>query len=311
MKGKSTFTKDTAKSKKAASRDSGLTETILKSAHDIATKIKAKEILVCAQGLKKYQGFIEQINKINAVLVVGGEESYQEVSDQTSKVLKVPDVKLTRMGQIKVAVLLALSSEIIKPGDKIVCVTGVPDLEKIDSVVIIDTGKEFEIFSSSNLIDISSSVRTDVFETALNLAIELGSQGREGRSVGTIFVLGDDEKVLQLSRQMIINPFKGYSDEELTIHDPQLREAIKEFSAIDGAFVIREDGVLVTAGRHLNAALEGENLPQGLGSRHVAAAGITSLTNSIAIVISESTGSVRIFKKGNILMDIERPTVRP
>jgi len=142
----------------------------------------------------------------------------------------------------------------------------------------------------------------------LNLAIELATQGREGKAVGTIFVIGDDERVLQLSRQLVINPFKGYSEQELSIHDAQLRETIKEFSVIDGAFVIRGDGVLVTAGRHLNAALEGGDLPQGLGSRHVAAAGITSLTDAIAIVISESTGSVRIFKEGRVFMEIERPS---
>lgn len=75
---------------------------------------------------------------------------------------------------------------------------------------------------------------------------------------------------------------------------------------MDGAFIIRGDGVLISAGRHLSAAFEGEELPQGLGSRHVAAAGITGATKAITIVISESTGSVRIFKKGKILIEIER-----
>jgi diadenylate cyclase len=225
------------------------------------------------------------------------------------KALQVPDIKLTRMGQIKVAVMLAISGRIIKSGDRIVCVTGVASFGNNDSIVVIDTGKEFEIFSSANLLDIPDSVRPDVFETVLKLAMELAARGREGKSVGTIFVLGDEERVLQLSRQLIINPFKGYSEEELSIHDPQLRDAIKEFSAIDGAFVIRGDGVLITAGRHLNAALEDEDMPKGLGSRHVAAAGITSLTDAIAIVISESAGTLRIFKKGRVFMEIERPPV--
>ncbi|MBW2648848.1 MAG: DNA integrity scanning protein DisA nucleotide-binding domain protein, partial [Deltaproteobacteria bacterium] len=43
-----------------------------------------------------------------------------------------------------------------------------------------------------------------------------------------------------------------------------------------------------------------------LGSRHIAAAGITSVTGAIAIAISESTGTVRIFKKGKIFVDIEK-----
>jgi len=141
----------------------------------------------------------------------------------------------------------------------------------------------------------------------LSIALELAAQGREGRKVGTIFVLGDHEKVLQLSRQMIINPFMGYREEERNILNTDLKETIKELSAIDGAFVIQNNGVIVTAGRHLSAALESKDFPQGLGSRHIAAAGITSITDAVAIVISESTGTVSVFKNGNVFVRIEKP----
>ncbi len=299
------------KKKKAVSKEAKLSKIILESAFDIAAKLKVKEtfIFVTDQLLQDTNHFLEQVEKMDALLVVRSDKQLEQFSERLSKVLKIPEVALSRMNQIKVAVMLALSSGLIEQGDKIVCVTGVMALGSNDTVVVIDTGIEFEIFSSANLIDISTMVRPDVFEAVLKLSMELATQGREGRAVGTIFVLGDEEKVLQLSRQMIINPFKGYPEDELSIHDPQLREAIKEFSVIDGAFLIRGDGVLLTAGRHLNAAVEGDNMPHGLGSRHMAAAGITSLTDSIAIVISESTGSVRIFKKGNIFMEIEKLTV--
>jgi diadenylate cyclase len=295
--------------KRTTGKEQVLSRLMLESATDISQRIKAQEVFVILQGRDDYERTGDQIKKMNAVPVVRGEEFFQEVLSIHGKALKVPDIKLTRMGQIKVAVMLAISGGIIKSGDRIVCVTGVASFGNNDSVVVIDTGREYEIFSSANLLEVPDSVRPDVFEMVLKLAMELAAWGKEGKSVGTIFVLGDEERVLQLSRQLIINPFKGYTEEELSIHDPQLRDTIKEFSAIDGAFVIRGDGVLVTAGRHLNAALEEEDMPKGLGSRHVAAAGITSLTDAIAIVISESAGSVRIFKKGKVFMEIERPPV--
>lgn len=295
--------------KRTTTKEQALSRLIIESAGEIAQRIKAQEVFVILQGRDDYEWTADQIKKMNGVPVVRGEQFFQEVLANHGKALKVPDIKLTRMGQIKVAVMLAISGSIIKSGDRIVCVTGVASFGSNDSIVVIDTDKESEIFSSANLLDIPDTVRADVFETVLKLAMELASRGREGKSVGTIFVLGDEERVLQLSRQLIINPFKGYSEEELSIHDPQLRDTIKEFSAIDGAFVIRGDGVLITAGRHLNAALEEEDMPKGLGSRHVAAAGITSLTDAIAIVISESAGTVRIFKKGRVFMEIERPPV--
>ncbi len=295
--------------KRTTGKEQVLSRLILESASDIAQKIKAQEVFVVLQGRDDYERTCDLIKKMNAVPVVRGEEFFQEVLSFHGKALKVPDIKLTRMGQIKVAVMLAISGGVIKSGDRIVCVTGVPSFGNNDSVVVIDTEKEFEIFSSANLLDVPDSVRPDVFETVLKLAMDLAAWGREGKSVGTIFVLGDEERVLQLSRQLIINPFKGYAEDELSVHDPQLRDTIKEFSAVDGAFVIRGDGVLIAAGRHLNAALEEEDMPKGLGSRHMAAAGITSLTDAIAIVISESAGTVRIFKKGKVFMEIERPPI--
>jgi DNA integrity scanning protein DisA with diadenylate cyclase activity len=112
---------------------------------------------------------------------------------------------------------------------------------------------------------------------------------------------------MQLSRQMIINPFLGYSEEQRYILNPELEETIKGFSAIDGAFIINGKGAIITAGRHLNAALDSRDFPSGLGSRHIAAAGITNVTKAVAIVISESSGNVTVFKNGKMFVTIEKP----
>ena len=147
----------------------------------------------------------------------------------------------------------------------------------------------------------------EVFDALLTLALEISIEGKEGRKpVGTIFVLGKHEDVLKFSHPMVINPFQGYPEEERNILDPRLKETIKEFSSIDGAFILREDGVILAAGRHLDASGENIEIPLGLGSRHRAAAGITSLTDALAIVISEETGGVRIFHHGKIFMEIEK-----
>ena len=93
------------------------------------------------------------------------------------------------------------------------------------------------------------------------------------------------------------------TEEQRNIMDSNLRETIKEFSAIDGAFVIRGDGVVEAAGRHLNAAGE-IDLPPGLGTRHMAAAGISEVSAATSFAISESTGTVSIFKDGKIFLQI-------
>lgn len=223
-------------------------------------------------------------------------------------IITIPQLKLGRMGMIKISVLLAISAKLVRPEDKIVFLVGKVETSSLDTIMCFQIDEESELLTGHSIAEIPSTIVPAMFEHTLNLAIELGNKGKEGKPVGTIFVLGDEEKVMQLSKQMIINPFKGYEPEERNILNPALKETIRELSSVDGAFVIAGNGEVISAGRYLGAAMEDAEIPRGLGSRHMAAAGITALTNAIAIVISESTGDVRILRGGKIIMTIEKPT---
>lgn len=274
----------------------------------IAQDVKADALLVCIDVIKDIAALPEEIKKAVGVIIVAREEDElpEEIWQHTRK-LNIPNVNLTRVGTVKIAIAKGIVAGLFKKGDKIVCLSGVPKFGYADSIFVLDVGKEFEILTSDYINDIIESVRPEVFNAALNIACEIAAQGRESRKVGTIFVLGDEEKVLQLSRQMIINPFLGYTEDQRNLLNSELLETIKEFSAIDGAFIVKENGAIITAGRHLNAALDSRDFPAGLGSRHIAAAGITNLTKAIAIVVSQSSGNVSVFKNGKLFVTIEKP----
>jgi len=285
-----------------------INKIMLDHAIRITHEIKADALMACVDVIQDINLLKDEDRKdINFIIVSKEYETMSDDIKKEDKVLFVPNVNLTRVGRIKIAIAKGIVQGILKRGEKVVCLSGVPRFGYADSIFVIDVGKEFEILTSDFINDLTESVRPEVFNATLNIACELAAQGRENRKVGTIFVLGDDEKVMQLSQQMIINPFLGYSEEQLNILNPELEETIKELSAIDGAFIIKENGVLVTAGRHLNAALDTRDLPPGLGSRHIAAAGITSVTKAVAIVISESSGNVTVFKNGKLFVTIEKP----
>ncbi len=282
---------------------------MVETACDIAKKSRSKGVLLYGDLIEDYEVLakIGQEKDADLILAIKDDVSFQEASPIFKKVLRIPDIPLGRINQIKMAIIQALSRGLVKKGDKWVCLSGIPQSKALDNLLILEFGKEFEIISSSDLPIISEIVMPEVFETLLTLALELSSEGKEGRKPsGTIFVLGRHEDVLKFSHPMVINPFQGYPEEERNILDPRLKETVKEFSSIDGAFIIREDGIILAAGRHLDASGENIEIPMGLGSRHRAAAGITSLTNALAIVISEETGGVRIFHHGKIFMEIEK-----
>jgi DNA integrity scanning protein DisA with diadenylate cyclase activity len=274
----------------------------------IAHEVQADSLLVCVDIMNDIAALPEEIKKAIGVIIVAREDQKLPPDVQKyARKLDIPNVNLTRVGTIKLAIAKGIVLGFFKKGNKIVCLSGVPKFGYADSIFVIDVGKEFEILTSDYITDIIESVRPEVFNAALNIACEIAAQGRENKKIGTIFVLGDEVKVLQLSRQMIINPFLGYTEDQRNILSPDLNETIKEFSAIDGAFIIKENGAVITAGRHLNAALDSRDFPAGLGSRHIAAAGITHVTKAVAIVISESSGNVSVFKNGKLFVVIEKP----
>lgn len=264
---------------------------MIETACTIAKKTHSKGVLLYADMVEDYEALakIGQEKQVDLILATKEEASFQEARSVFEKVLRIPNVPLGRINQVKMAIIQALSKGLVRTGDKWICLSGIPQSRALDNLLILEFGKEFEIFSSSDLPILPEIVMPEVFEATLTLALEISTEGKEGRKpTGTIFVLGKHEDVLKYSHPMVINPFQGYPEEERNILDHRLKQTVKEFSSIDGAFIIREDGVILAAGRHR------------------AAAGITSLTDALAIVISEETGEVRIFHHGKIFMEIEK-----
>jgi hypothetical protein len=232
-----------------------LNTVIIESACTIANDIRARALFIYADVIKDYpipSGMLEYTD----VILVTHQGSTVEPSAEIKTILRLPPIPLTRMGQIKLAVVMSLSEGYITAGDKIVCLTGIPAFGSLDCIVVLDIGREDELLTSAHVTEIAQHIPSEVFEATLNLAVD-GSQGR-AELVGTTFVIGDHDKVMQFSRQTIFNPFHGYPEEERNILNPELRETLKEFAALDGAFVLREDGVVLCAGRHLSAALDSQ-----------------------------------------------------
>jgi DNA integrity scanning protein DisA with diadenylate cyclase activity len=282
------------------------TNLVVKQSISMAKKIGADAILFYMDSTKDLKPLYNIKSDIKVIILTKRKECMEKSSVLPVHALMIPDVQLTRTGYIKIGFLSAISKGLLKNGDVIVCVGGIPEQGYMDTIMLVEIGLESQLFSESAITSFPPGIRSEVFESLLGFVLELANQGREGKPVGAIFVLGDHEKVLTLSSQLVFNPFQGHPEESLNINESQMRESLKEFSTIDGAFVIREDGVVLAAGRYLNVGYHGEALPQGLGTRHAAAAAITQATDSIALTISESTGKVTVFRGGKILTEIEK-----
>lgn len=286
-----------------------ISRALLAHVKDIADSCEAAAVLITVDTIGNLRDSWPDDFKQKVLLITQKEVEPAEFKGQVPEFIHIPDVPLTRLGQMKVAVFLAHSRGILTSGEVIVCLTGTSGGGTLDTLIVTQIGHEFELLSLVQDSDpLPPDVKPEVIERVVAIATELGIEGREGKPVGTMFVIGDSETVLTVSRQLILNPFRGYPEQERNILDPLLEETVKELSSLDGAFVIRGDGIIESCGTYLMAASQPSmKLPGGLGARHQAGAAITGITQSLCITVSESTGTVTIFRHGKIVTEIEKP----
>lgn len=268
---------------------------------------------------------IAKVSNCNAILLQGdvfdeipdlsrffGDQKIIVMSERAA--LPVPDAwdiinvrtfSSERFSQLKSAIIIGMTRSILKITDRICCVGGIKDSNLADSVIVLDISKNFsDIFSQKNLLP--ENIKPEVLERVIDLATELSVEGREGKPVGCIFVLGNDAELKPHLKQLILNPFNGYKPEDRNILNPFMSETVKEYSLIDGAFIIDENGIMVSAGTLIHTPDFKLHLPGGLGARHAAAYSISLMTNCIAIVVSSSTGYITMFRKGQIIPIYEK-----
>ncbi len=287
---------------------------VVEAAAQVAQSIGAQALMAYVDAVPDLDHLLEAVKPpTEVILLVRDKKDELRLKKTKVRTVATPSFNLTRMGQIKMATLLAFSQRMLAPGEVFVFLTG-PYGQAIDTLVATEVGQEYELFQSVDQPQLTEHIRRVVFQRVLTLALEIAHEGREGKPLGALFVIGSYRELEKYCRQNIINPFRGYPEKERNILDDSIRETVKEFCSIDGAFVIKGNGVIVSAGTTLHPSLGGEELPQGLGARHSVASAITADTRSVALTVSESTGDVRVWRRGKMITEIEkapRATVTP
>jgi len=204
---------------------------------------------------------------------------------------------------IKEVLMEGINKKYITQGEKIVCVTG----ESMGTgykgmLFIFDVDKLF--FDISQHLSVQH-INADAIEATIKIAQEIAREGREGKKVGTAFIIGDRNKLTPYLRQLFINPFRGYPEQMRRITDPAIKETVKEFAQLEGAFAIDSEGIILTCGAYININSDGMNLPLGFGTRHRSCAALTQEVDAIAVVVSASGGTVRVFKNGKPIIKLD------
>lgn len=280
-------------------------ETIYVSAILLAKSVQANSLLVLLDGPTDWNQLGTHAHGVPVVLAADRAEQLEGAAEFGFRSVLLDMHESPVYDKLSQALLEAVADELLAPGARVVALYSGFDARTLDSMSVIDLGDHLGRLTVKDLRQLETRVPLDTLQVVLNLALEIGREGREGKPVGTLFVVGDTNKVRKLSHAASFDPVKGYSRKERNLKSTKVREGIKEIAQMDGAILVNADGTVEAAAQILNASSADITLSKGLGARHWAAAAISRATQAVAIAVSESNGTVRIFQNGEVMLRIE------
>jgi diadenylate cyclase len=265
----------------------------------------ASSILVMLEGPTEWDQLLGAVGELKMIVAADTAEELAGAEDTglATIVLNMADSPVIE--KLTQALLTGVAREVLAPGARVVVVYSGFEVNTIDSISFIELDEHLGRLTARDLRQLETSVPLETLKTVIDLAVEIGREGREGKAIGTMFVVGDTRKVIQHCQPAGFDPVKGYSRAERDLHDPRVREAVKEVAVLDGAFIINADGTVEKAAQLVDAPYANLTLSKGLGARHWAGAAISKASGALAVVVSQSSGTVRLFQGGEVMLRIE------
>jgi DNA integrity scanning protein DisA with diadenylate cyclase activity len=294
------------------------TSVLLRAARQLLDELAADAVLLLTETDLDWDEVLDILPASKLLISAKAPELHRNLqADSRLQVLDIDPGPTPTQEEMSIALLEAVATDRLKSGAQVIALyngIGVENdrPEHIDSLSVIHLGEHLERLTAADLRKLDTHVPLETLRAVVELATEIGQEGREGKPVGTMFVVGDTDKVLTMSRPLNFNPFRGYSRKERDIRDRKVREQIKDIAQLEGAIIIRRDGVAEAACMYIDAPAPKETVAvsKGWGTRHLSAAAVSKITKAVAIVVSQSSGRVVIFQNGMVMLQIE-PFARP
>jgi len=272
----------------------------------IAEAAQAHAIICVTESGAFAQQFVGCPEQYRIIAATATPETYDALTAAGLLTLRLPLHAIDKHRQIRHVLSVALKSNSVSVGEVVVCAVGQDAYPgEADLIVVTEVEPGLEEMVLADLVKLTDGIRPKTLECAVAIACKIGRVARRGKRIGAIFMLGDSLKVLEGSKQLIPNPFQGHDGATRTLTNPDIHDALVELAKLDGAFVVRGDGFIQTAGVFLAASEVDVELHVGLGARHAAAAAATARTTATGIVVSATDGNVRVFSGGRMVLRMD------
>ena len=280
----------------------GMSICLFQLASEALKRVEATAVLILAEANQDWQA--ARASSVQIIVASMSERVLDAARTAGLSIIELEPLENSIADRISLSLIEAVSMDLVGSADRVVVIYSGFEAGVLDSMSIVRLGEHLEKLKPRDLRELETTVPFETLKCVVDVATEIGREGREGKPVGTLIVVGDHRNVLERTRALGFDPFKGYPRRDRNIRDGRVREAIKEIAQLDGAIIVSRDGTVEAGCRLVDAPVQGLSLPKGLGTRHWAAAAITAVTKSVAIVVSQSTGTVRIFRDGEVILRV-------
>ena len=276
----------------------------LEIAERLAKIEESDAVVVMLDAVADWGKLKKKVGKLPLIVLVDKEENAAGLEDLELDHVILDMESAPVFEKLQQGLLEAVADELLSPGANVIAIYSGFDPSNIDSISFIELTEHLGRLTARDLQNLETKVPLETLKTVVDLAVDIGREGREGKPVGTMFVVGDHRKVLDQSHSAGFDLTRGYPRKERSLMNARNREAVKEIAQLDGAFVISQNGTVEGSCRIIDTAPVQITMTTGLGSRHWAGAAISKNTKAIAVVVSETDGTVRIFQNGGVVLRI-------
>jgi diadenylate cyclase len=144
----------------------------------------------------------------------------------------------------------------------------------------------------------TQDVKSEVMHVILNISKSLAKEKQ-----GALFIIADQQKISG-------NYHPHYPQLLLTgnLLSKGMDAVIEKLATLDGARIFTPDGIMIAYGSRI---LKSETVI-GFGTKHAAARGITLYDpTSTAVLVSEESGWIKVFQKGDIVLETDAVDIEP
>src|SRR5581483_5203474 len=122
---------------------------LVEHARQLARTISARALVLYADAISG-EGDLRRLlaeMDLPVILVTRSTEAAVQHAQSSHAWVTVPDVRMTRAGQVKAALLVCLARGVLARGDRVVCLTGVDGSRSIDTLLVLNMGNDPELFA--------------------------------------------------------------------------------------------------------------------------------------------------------------------